>query len=120
MPCRYKTEDGKIDVIAEPQFRGDLTTLALVRPVWIIDTEGNLPEIDAAWLVGKDLSLFEVSRCGIHCPDDRIGNLIMILGSLDDHYGVYDLVIHGLEPNRSVEEALAKEGFRIAEATADG
>ena len=119
MPWKYHTEDGKVEVIVEPEFKGDLIDRARVRPVWIVDTDGNRPIIDAAWLVGRDLDLFEVSRCKVDNPDDRVANLSMIMGSLDDHYAGYDMVIQGLAPNRSTEMALEEEGFRIAESMPD-
>ena len=74
MPWKYQSEDGKIEVIVEPKFRGDLIALASVRPVWVVDSPANSPKIDASWAMGRDAGLFEVNRYPIDNPDDRERN----------------------------------------------
>jgi hypothetical protein len=93
--------------------------MAELRPVWIVNTELNRDQIDHAWSVGKDKNLYEVSQIPVANPDDREGNLLMILESLDDHHIGYNIVVHGLEASDSVKERMEVEGFRITEATAD-
>ena|SRR5579883_2351236 len=120
MPWRYDGIDSKVEVIVDPSFRGDLIALATRRPVWIVDTPDNKPLIDATWSVGKDASLCEVSRYPVRDASDRKGNLLMMLGDLDDHQGTYDLVVHGLQPNADLTRELQDEGFVVAETLSDG
>lgn len=58
MAWRYRSNDNKVEVIVEPDFPGDLLTLAASHPVWIVDTPLNRPGIDAVWAVGPDMNLF--------------------------------------------------------------
>jgi hypothetical protein len=120
MPRKYRSPDGRIEAIVEPQFRGDLLELARSHPVWIADTPQNKDAIDEAWRTGKDMDLFEVSRCGVENPSDQMENLDMILGVLDDHHSSYDIIVHGLQPDASVEQFISDAGFRIIERTSDG
>jgi hypothetical protein len=120
MPWRYDGADSQVEVIVEPEFKGDLLALATKRRVWIVETPQNRPQIDASWRVGEHLNLFEVSRCGVENPNDREGNLLTILGALDDHKGAYDLIVHGLEPSDSLEQIMEAEGFRITSAIHGG
>jgi len=85
-----------------------------------VNTEQNREQIGLAWLVGRDESLYEVSRIPVENPDDRQGNLLMILESLDDHHLGYNIIVHGLEASDSVKESMEREGFRITETTAGG
>jgi hypothetical protein len=123
MPWRYHSDDNKIEVIVEPNFRGDLVALASVRPVWIVDTPLNRPRIDAIWSVGANANLYEVNRYRYQCDelgsDDRAKNFGDILNCLDDHYHRYDLVVHGI-PALELGAALLEEGFRMTETTEDG
>jgi hypothetical protein len=120
MPWRYDGRDNKVEVVVDPQFRGNVITLAKARPVWIIDTPGNKAQIDDSWLLGKDLNLYEVSRYKVSEGSDREGNLLQIMGDLDDHRPEYELIVHGLFPSPSLKETLATEGFNVAELTEDG
>jgi hypothetical protein len=121
MPWRYCSEDGWIHVVVDPDFRGDLVALARVHPVWIVDSEQNHPIIDAVWKVGANLGLFEVSRCGGAInPANKVASLLEILGVLDDHHASYSFIAHGLEPDESLVQLMAAEGFRIDEPTSDG
>jgi hypothetical protein len=112
-------DDNQIEIVVDPDFHGDLVRMAELRPVWIVNTELNRDQIDHAWSVGKDKNLYEVSQIPVANPDDREGNLLMILESLDDHHIGYNIVVHGLEASDSVKERMEVEGFRITEATAD-
>jgi hypothetical protein len=121
MAWRYQSNDNKVEVIVEPDFSGDLTALASSRPVWIVDTPLNGPQIDAVWAVGADMNLFEVSRCRYadRGTDTRLENLVDILGCLDDHHPRHDIVVHGIAPAESAA-VLNEEGFRITKTTPDG
>ena len=59
MPWKYDNKDNFIEVIVDPEFEGDLVSLALVRPIWIVDSPRNTPRIDAVWALGPDRNLFE-------------------------------------------------------------
>jgi hypothetical protein len=120
MPWKYEAQDNKIDVVVEPDFGGDLFVLARSHPVWIVDTPSNRASIDTIWHTGKDMNLYEVSRCRVENPIDRQGNLEMILGMLDDHHDSYGIIVHGLQPDALLEQALQEQGFRVSEATSDG
>jgi len=121
MAWRYHSNDNRVEVIVEPDFRGDLAALASSRPVWIVDTPLNRPQIDAVWAIGADRNLFEVSRCRYadQGTDKRLENMLDILGCLDDHHPCHDIIVHGIAPTES-GTVLNEEGFRITETTADG
>ena len=121
MAWKVSSEDGMIEIVVDPAFQGDLIGLAAVRPVWIVDTDGNKSMIDAVWATGKDSDSFEVSRCPYPNPHDRRGNLIDILGLLDDHDGHYKgFVLHGIRDSREIRRLLDTEGFRIDATNSDG
>ena len=119
MAWRYCSNDNKVEVIVEPEFRGNLTALASSHPVWIVDTPLNRPLIDEVWAIGADMNLFEVSRYPDPETDKRLENLLDILGYLDDHYAHYDIVVHGIAPTE-LHTVLNEEGFRITETRLDG
>jgi hypothetical protein len=119
MAWRYHSDDNRVEVIVESDFRGDLVALASSRPVWIVDTPLNRPRIDAVWAVGADMNLCEVSRYDGRGTENRTENLLEILGCLDDHHHHHDIVVHGIEPTE-LDTVLQDEGFRITEATLDG
>jgi len=119
MAWRYDSDDNKVEVIVEPDFCGDLAALAASRPVWIVDTQPNRPRIDAIWAVGADMNFCEVSRYDGRGADNRVENLLEILGCLDDHHPHHDIVVHGIQPTE-LGTALQEEGFRITETTLDG
>jgi hypothetical protein len=87
-----------------PNFPADLVTLARVRPVWIVDTAENGPRVEAAWKIGRDLDIFEISRCKLANPADRVTNVFEILGVLDDPAGSYDFFADGLEADESLRQ----------------
>jgi len=120
MPWLYEMPDDKIEIIIDPRFGGDIIELARSRPVWIVDTEANRPKIDEVWHIGTGQELYEVSRCHVNNPEDREHNLLDILGSLDDHYGSYDFIAHGIAGDGAMRQRLVKEGFRIVEDRHDG
>ncbi len=120
MPWRAEGFDNKIEVIVDPDFGGDLLSLARDRVVWIIDSQQNRPRIDAAWSVGDRLDLCEVNRVPERPPLDRCELLLEIMGLLDDHHWPYDMIIHGLNATPHVTDVLEREGFRISETTSDG
>jgi hypothetical protein len=120
MRWKYRAPDDRIEVIVEPYFRGDLLALARAHPVWIADTPQNKDAIDEAWRTGGDMDLFEVSRCSVENPSHQMENLGMILGVLDDHHFPYDIIVHGLQPDASVEQFISEAGFRIIERRPDG
>jgi hypothetical protein len=51
--------------------------------------------------------------------DDRVENLLDIIGSLDDHHPHHDIVVHGIG-HAELGTVLEEEGFRVEERTADG
>lgn len=117
---KYATEDGMVEIVVDPNFEGNLVNMARLRPIWIVESPGNLRQIEAAWKVGEQLGLFEVSRCRLPTPDDRLGNLTEILGSLDDHQGRYKgIVVHGLLADDATTGLLEAEGFQIDEVRQD-
>ena len=120
MGWKYSGIDSKIEVIVDPTFLGELEAMAALRPVWIVDTCENHPQIEAIWQAGIHETLCEVNRVPVKTPDDRWSNLSMILEVLDDHYTSYDLIVHGLEATPTTREQLAEQGFDIVQATPDG
>jgi hypothetical protein len=120
MAFRDRAPDNTVEVVVDPDFPGDVIALAARRPVWIVESEHNRPIIDAAWQLGRETAMFEVSRCVLKDPKERESNLFEILGSLDDHLGRYDFVAHGLEASAPLRERLEKEGFRIDRVLSDG
>jgi hypothetical protein len=122
MPWKYHSDDGvdkTIEVIVDPEYRGDLKALAETRLVWIVDTPHNRPAIDACWAIGKQANLCEVNRYTE--PDaDREENLINIIISMDTHYRYFGFVVHGAIPSPSLVRRMAEWGFEIAEKTPDG
>ena len=120
MPWRWDPEDKTVEVVVESDFRGDLGELAAIRCVWIVDSPQNKSAIDACGLVGGDQNLCEVSRCRIVCPGDRIGELLSIMGDLDDHHAGYNLSVHGVIVDDSLRKTMFDEGFEIVGTTVDG
>jgi hypothetical protein len=118
MAWRYHSDDNRIEVIVESDFRGDLAALASSRPVWIVDSPFNRPRIEAVWAIGADTSLCEVSRYD-GLTASRTENLLGILGCLDDHYHHHDVVVHDIRPDE-LGTSMQDEGFRITEPTMDG
>jgi hypothetical protein len=116
---KYRSEDTFIEVIVDPDFGGDIAALASVRPVWIVDSPRNRPRIDAAWGGAPQRVLFEVSRCHYEEADQRVGNLLDIVGCLDDHHPHHNIVVHGLDA-ADVRAQMEAEGFQISEVTPDG
>jgi len=115
---KYRSEDTFIEVIVDPDFGGDISFLASVRPVWIVDSPRNRPRIDAVWSK-PERGLFEVSRCYYEDADQRVENLLDIVGCLDDHHPHHNLVVHGLDAT-DVRAQIEAEGFQISEVTPDG
>ena len=75
MGWKYRSDDNSIEVIVDPNFRGDIGTLASTRPVWIVDSPHNGPAIDAVWADGPQRNLIEVNRYPYTDTDNRIGKL---------------------------------------------
>ena len=121
MAWRYNSIDNRVEVIVAPDFAGDLIALASSRPVWIVDTPQNRPCVDAVWAIGADLNLCEVTRHrhGERAADNRIEDLLEIIGCLDDHHPHHDIVVHGIAPTE-LGTVLNEEGFRVTETTLDG
>lgn len=70
--------------------------------------------IDSSWTIGSDVNLFEVNRYVTSQPDDRVANLIDILGLLDDHHmGRLVARIQGVAADDAVVSLMRHEGFRI-------
>jgi hypothetical protein len=120
MSWKHEAVDGRVELIVEPTFHGDLVELAKLHDVWIVDTPGNKDAIDASWRVGRSLGLYEINRCAVAHADAREDNLLLIMSVMDDHYSGYDLVVHGLESSESVGQAMREQGFQITELTSDG
>src|SRR5215831_2151617 len=90
---KYSSEDTFIEVVVDPDFGGDIANLAAVRPVWIVDSPLNHALVDAALGGESREELFEVNRHRYADGDDRLGNLIQIIGCLDDHHPHHNLII---------------------------
>jgi hypothetical protein len=121
MPWRYHGIDNKIEVVVDPDFTRDTLAMASLRCVWIVDTPGNRPMIDTIRGIGEERNLCEVSRCKVQDPNSRRENLLMIMGTLDDHYPSYDMSVHGLEPSAPLRRMLSEEeGVEVTEPTPDG
>ncbi len=116
----FPGDDNTVEVIVEPDFRGDLRELASRRPVWIVDTSANSATIDAVWEGCEDKDLFEVSRCRYDERLSRTDRLRDIPGCLDDHCPHCNIVVHGISPRELDANWSEEEGFRIAHVTADG
>jgi len=71
MGWKYHGDDNSIEVIVDPDFQGDIRSLASVRPVWIVDSPHNGPAVDAVWADGSERNLFEVSRCRYGMPTNE-------------------------------------------------
>ena len=119
MGWKYHSDDNSIEVIVDPDFQGDIRTLASVRPVWIVDSPHNGPAIDAVWAHVPESDLFEVSRCSYKDTGQRLENLLDIIGCLDDHHTHHDIIVHGLHADE-VRGQLESEGFRVTQLTPDG
>jgi hypothetical protein len=119
MGWKYRSDDNSIEIIVDPDFQGDIGTLASMRPVWIVDSPHNGPAIDAVSADGPERNLFEVSRCPYLDKDNRIGNLLDILGCLDEHHPHHNIVVHGLHAD-DVRAKLEAECFRVTGLTLDG
>jgi hypothetical protein len=119
MGWKYHSDDNVVEVIVDPDFQGDIAALASIRPVWIIDSPHNGPAIDAVWAYGPERNLFEVSRCPYANTEERVENLLDILGCLDDHHPHHNVVVHGVHADH-VRAQLESEGFRVTSLTPDG
>jgi hypothetical protein len=118
MPWRYRGADNKVEVVVDPHFSGSLRAMAELRPVWIVETDATRPELEASWLKGPADDLCEINRCPLPNPDDREGNLLLLLGMLDDHYYPYaGIIVHGLSPTPPLTRILKDEGFSTTEST---
>ena len=119
MPWKYCSGDNFIEVIVDPDFEGDIAALASARPIWIVDSPRNGPRIDFVWATGAKQNLFEVNRCAYEDPNNRIENLLDILGCLDDHHPHHHIVVHGLDAS-AVRAEIEAEGFNVSELRPDG
>ena len=126
MPWKELGEDRKVEVIVDPDFRGDLIGIAAQHPIWIIETPGNAPKIEASWRVGDDMNLCYINKYQAPDPSDREESLVLVFDAVHLHHGYaaggsYDgLIVEGLRSTTQVEEKLAKLGFEITQTTADG
>lgn len=120
MTWKHTPTDSVIEIVVDPDYRGDLVALTNVRPVWIVDSPGNKERIDFVWAIGDKRNLFELRRLKFANPEDRVTNLLEVLGLLDDHYAKYDFVVHGLQRDPQTTELLESEGFRIVKDEPDG
>jgi hypothetical protein len=126
MAWRELGEDRKVEVIVDPDFRGELITIAARHPIWIVETPANAPRIEASWLVGKDMDVCIINRYRTSDASDRKESLVAVLDNLDLHHGYtaggsYNgIVVNGLHPNAILKEKLETLGFEIVETTADG
>jgi hypothetical protein len=122
MPWQNIGEDRKIELVVDPEFRGDLIQLSIRRPVWIIDSAQNKGKIDASWKVGKEMGLHYINREPDFYPDDRIENLRALLQELTDHYyhEYVGVVVHGIPLTEVVQRQLEEWGFTGFETTSDG
>jgi hypothetical protein len=120
MPWRYRGADNKVAIVLDPNYAGDLSAIAAWRPVWIIETDATRPAIDYSLITGAAANLCEVNRCPLPNPDDREGNLLLILGMLDDHYYPYaGFFSYGLKATPLLKSILENEGFSITDAEGD-
>ncbi len=110
-----------VEIVVDPSFKGDLQKLAERRIVYIVDTKQNEPAISVSWKVGAELDLCEINRIPVSDPDDRDGNLMDILVTVDTHYYPYPgFVVHGATLGPSLVDALAAKGISAVEGTGDG
>ena len=118
---KHSSADNVIEVIVDPDFRGDLFALAGIHPIWVVNSDANRPRIDRIWFNERDLGLFEVNRRPVRSPEDALGNLLSILGDLDEQYGPYrGLIVHGLVAAQDVKDLLAEQGFKVTADSPNG
>ncbi len=55
-----------------------------------------------------------MSRCAYANTNDRVGNLLEVIGCLDDHYPHHNIVVHGIHAE-DVRAQLEGEGFRVTQ-----
>ena len=128
MPWRPVGDDRKIEVIVDPDFRGDLLAIAAKHPVWIVKTPENALRIEAAWRAMDCISLYDVNHYEPPNPNDREDSLVCTLDNLDTHHanpadpanGYDGIIVTGLRPNALLREKLAALGFEITGQTPDG
>lgn len=111
-------DDRAVEVILDPDFRGNLIEIARSHTVWIIESEVKTPLIDAAWATDGELGFCEINRAG----DSR--DLISLLPTLHSHYNWSSprwesLIVRGLEPSPALIASLDGYGFRLREVLAD-
>ncbi len=116
-----------VAIVFDPDFGDALRTLAQQMHVWVVDTPANKIIAREIWARHPAYSL----EAGVTTFDrtgysDAYGLLDSILGSVDDHHGVFDhdptwgvLHIYGLPPDVRVRESLASYGATVTEVLAD-
>ena len=122
MPWKVLGEDRKVTLVVDPDFSVDLIEIARSRPIWIIDSCQNTPRIDAAWRVGKQETLYSISRSAVHDPENRLGSLGTLLAELPSHYyrEYNGVIVYGLRLSDEVERQMKDWGFKAVELVADG
>jgi hypothetical protein len=119
-------DDRKVEIIVDPDYRGDLIAVASRHPVWIVASPENQPRILAAWETEDHGHLHEINQYETPDPNDRLQSLVGTLDEIDNEHGYtalgsYDgLVVNGLEATNVLKEKLARLGFNITRATPGG
>jgi hypothetical protein len=117
--------DRSVEVVLDRAFRGDLLSIAKSHPVWVVETDANLPLIQSAWKE-PDADLYEICSAGVPSePYDSEGFLRDLIVTLHSHYNWSDprweaLIVRGLELTEKCQRDLADMGFRAVAVLPDG
>jgi hypothetical protein len=77
-------------VVVDPDYAERLETVALLAPVWVVDTRSNRNIFERLWKSRPHIDHRE--RGAITCyaasdPKDRVGSFLGIIGTLKEHHG---------------------------------
>jgi hypothetical protein len=117
-----------IAVVLDPAFAARLTPLAERAAVWIVDSAGNRPAIEALWGARRsrqatyDVTVFREIP-GLSLEDHLSGVLrsIEIDTTIDDEQPPLEWVeVYGIEASPTIESALRARGFGGAAPLPDG
>lgn len=121
-------------VVLDPDYGDRIKTAAQIAPVWVVASLVNRAACERIWAAHRTVDHRE--RGAVTCYDvtdheDRLGNLLSVLPTLEEHYGeIHDdrfsfpsgfvLGVLGLNPTETVTSALKEFGFSAFVELAEG
>jgi hypothetical protein len=123
VPWQTIGEDLIVEVAIDPTLASDLLEIAMMRPVWILETPQNKTLIDAAWKAAESMNLFEINRCPVVSASAE-QEFIDLLPTIHQHYNWSNprfkgIRVRGVGVTDRIREDLDDCGYRVMEASSD-